>query len=65
MDDKTSYDEIPVRLPSGTKAVVMLPRPFTIKDARHLVQFLSAYVEDKALSDTPPVPPRTFCSEEE
>jgi hypothetical protein len=42
----TEYDEIPVRLPSGTKAVMRLPRPFTSADARHLVLFLASYIED-------------------
>lgn len=56
MKERTSFegffgddcDEIPVRLPSGSKAIVRLPRPFTRKDATHLVQFLAAYIEENA-----------------
>lgn len=44
MDD---FDVIPVRLPSGTKAIVQLPRPFTLEDGVHLMNFLSLYIEDK------------------
>jgi len=44
MDD---YDDIPIKLPSGRKALVRLPRPFDLKDARHLVKFIANYVEDK------------------
>jgi len=40
------YDEIPVRLPSGTKAVVILPRPFTPEDAEHMRKFLALYIEE-------------------
>jgi hypothetical protein len=46
MDD---FDTIPVRLPSGTKAVVRLPRPFTLEDGVHLMDFLSLYIEGKNL----------------
>ena len=45
MDD---FDDIPVRLPSGTKVVVRLPRPFTLEDGVHLMNFLSFYITDKA-----------------
>lgn len=41
------YDEIPVRLPSGTKAIVKLPRVFTLADGVHLMNFLSMYLTDK------------------
>jgi hypothetical protein len=44
------FDTIPVRLPSGTKAVVLLPRPFTIEDAEHMRKFLALYIEDAAPS---------------
>jgi hypothetical protein len=44
MDD---FDTIPVRLPSGTKAIVKLPRVFTLEDGVHLMNFLSAYITDK------------------
>lgn len=44
MDD---FDTIPVRLPSGTKAIVQLPRPFTLDDGVHLMNFLSLYLEEK------------------
>lgn len=40
-------DVIPVRLPSGAKAIVDLPRPFTVADATHLVSFLTQYIEDE------------------
>jgi hypothetical protein len=40
MDD---FDTIPVRLPSGSKAIVQLPRPFTTADAVHLIRFLAQY----------------------
>jgi hypothetical protein len=43
MDD---FDTIPVRLPSGTKAIVQLPRPFTLADGVHLMNFLSLYIEE-------------------
>jgi hypothetical protein len=43
MDD---FDTIPVRLPSGTKAVVLLPRPFTPEDAEHMLKFLALYIEE-------------------
>jgi hypothetical protein len=43
----TEYDEIPIRLPSGTKAVVRLPRPFTLKDAMHMLDFLQLYIEEE------------------
>lgn len=41
------FDEIPVRLPSGTKAVIKLPRVFTIEDGVHLMNILSLYITDK------------------
>ncbi len=41
-------DVIPVRLPSGSKATVFLPRPFTSEDATHFVLFIAQYIEDKA-----------------
>lgn len=41
------YDDIPVRLPSGTKAIVKLPRPFTLEDGVHLMNFLSLHIEEK------------------
>lgn len=41
------HDEIPVRLPSGTKAIVLLPKVFTIEDGVHMMNFLSAYITDK------------------
>jgi hypothetical protein len=40
------FDDVPVRLPSGTKAVVRLPRPFTLADGVHLMDFLSNYIEE-------------------
>jgi len=40
-------DTIPVRLPSGSKAIIDLPRPFTVADATHLVAFLTQYIEDE------------------
>lgn len=46
------HDEIPVRLPSGTKAIVRLPRPFTYEDGVHLMNFLSEYIEDPNLGMT-------------
>ncbi len=45
MDD---FDDVPVRLPSGSRAVVRLPRPFTTDDAAHLITFLSGYIEQPA-----------------
>lgn len=39
-------DLIPIRLPSGTKATVFLPRPFTTEDATHFVCFIAQYIED-------------------
>lgn len=39
-------DVIPIRLPSGTKATVFLPRPFTTEDATHFVQFIAQYIEE-------------------
>lgn len=44
MDD---YDDIPIRLPSGTKAIVRLPRPFTSEDVAYVSRFLALYVEDE------------------
>ncbi len=41
-------DVIPIRLPSGSKATVILPRPFTTEDATHFVLFIAQYIEDKA-----------------
>ena len=41
------FDDVPVRMPSGTKAVVRLPRPFTLQDGVHLLDFLSNYIEDE------------------
>lgn len=43
MDD---FDTIPVRLPSGGKAIVQLPRKFKLADGVHLMNFLSEYVEE-------------------
>jgi hypothetical protein len=40
------FDDLPVRLPSGTKAIVRLPRPFTLEDGVHLMDFLSNYIEE-------------------
>lgn len=48
-------DIIPVRLPSGAKAVVDLPRPFTVADATHLVSFLTQYIEDEVHGPAPEV----------
>jgi serine/threonine-protein kinase RIO1 len=45
------YDTIPVRLPSGTKAFIRLPRPFTLKDGIHLMNFLGGYIEEVAPKD--------------
>jgi hypothetical protein len=42
----SEFDDIPIRLPSGTKAIVRLPRPFTTEDAQHLSKFLALYIED-------------------
>lgn len=42
---RNERDLIPVRLPSGRKALVNLPRPFTASDAAHLANFLAEYVE--------------------
>jgi len=42
------FDDVPVRLPSGTKVVVRLPRIFTLEDGMHLMNFLSSYITDKA-----------------
>lgn len=44
MDD---FDDIAVRLPSGTKAHIRLPRPFTLADGVHLMNFLENYIEEK------------------
>lgn len=41
-----NHDVIPVRLPSGTKATVILPRPFTEADAEHMAKFLALYIEE-------------------
>lgn len=41
-----NFDVIPVRLPSGTRAAVHLPRPFTRADAAHLQAVLALYVEE-------------------
>lgn len=41
----TPFDIIPIRLPSGTKAFVNLPRPFTVEDAAHFMLFLAEYIE--------------------
>ncbi len=38
-------DVIPIRLPSGGKATVILPRPFTAEDATHFVLFIAQYIE--------------------
>lgn len=43
----SDYEEIPVRLPSGSKAVMRLPRVFTLEDGVHLMNFMSAYITDK------------------
>ena len=48
-------DIIPVRLPSGAKAVVDLPRPFTVADATHLIAFLTQYIEDEVHGTAPEV----------
>ena len=48
------FDDIPVRLPSVTKAIVRLPRPFTTKDAEHLTRFLALYIEDDYQHTTHP-----------
>jgi hypothetical protein len=49
------FDTIPVRLPSGTKAFVQLPRPFTLEDGVHLMNFLSEYIEGAECADPAPV----------
>lgn len=49
------FDTIPVRLPSRTKAIVILPRPFTAADAEHLTRFLALYVEEAAEQPESPV----------
>lgn len=49
----SDYDDIPVRLPSGSKAIVRLPRPFTTEDAKHLMVFLANYIEDKEREQLP------------
>jgi hypothetical protein len=49
MDD---FDTIPVRLPSGTKAIIKLPRPFTLADGVHLMNFLENYIEEKQGQDS-------------
>lgn len=41
------FDVIDIRLPSGTKATVKLPDPFTLADGVHLMNFLSAYIEEE------------------
>lgn len=38
-------DTVPVRLPSGTKAILDLPRPLTVADATHLCAWIVQYVE--------------------
>lgn len=38
-------DSIPVRLPSGGKAILDLPRPFTVADATHICAWVVQYVE--------------------
>jgi hypothetical protein len=43
----SDFDTIPVRLPSGSKAIVQLPRVFTLEDGVHLMDFLTAYLTDK------------------
>lgn len=50
MDD---FDTIPVRLPSGRKAVVLLPTVFTAQDAAHLTKFLALYTEESISADFP------------
>lgn len=52
MDD---FDTIPIRLPSGQKAIVQLPRKFTLVDGVHLMNFLSMYIEEnvEASTDSP------------
>ena len=55
----TDMDIIPVRLPYGTKAVVHLPRSFTLADGVHLMNFLTEYVEECVEGSkraTPPSP---------
>jgi hypothetical protein len=46
-DEPQPDDIIPIRLPSGGKAIVRLPRPFTLADGVHLMNFLSEYIEEK------------------
>lgn len=48
------FDDVPVRLPSGSRAVVRLPRPFTSQDAAHLISFLSGYIEDALIAAPQP-----------
>ena len=38
-------DIVPVRLPSGGKAWLTLPRPLTVADATHLAAWIVQYVE--------------------
>ncbi|WP_341674995.1 hypothetical protein [Niveibacterium sp. SC-1] len=49
----TVHDVIPVRLPSGTRAMVDLPVPFTQADFQHLHRILALYIED-AVNEGPP-----------
>lgn len=48
-------DSIPVRLPSGSKAIISLPRPFTVADATHLIAFLTQHIEDDVHGTAPAV----------
>lgn len=38
-------DIVPVRLPSGDKAYLDLPRPLTVADATHLCAWVVQYIE--------------------
>lgn len=40
-------DVIPVRLPSGGKAIVQVPGKFTIADGVHLMNFLTEYLDER------------------
>lgn len=49
----SDFDDIPIRLPSGARAIVRLPRPFTPKDAEHMMRFLAEYIEALPLEPAP------------
>jgi len=61
----TDMDIIPVRLPYGTKAVVHLPRSFTLADGVHLMNFLTEYVEECVEGSKRATPPSPSTAPEE